>query len=93
MTIWAWLLAAVGPLAVKVLVALGFTAVAFTGVQVLVSQLVQLAQANWSAMPFAVLQLAALSGVPQALGMICAAYTARVAFWVASNGTKYVLQK
>lgn len=88
-----WLLALAGPMAVKVIVALGFTAMTFTGVQALVNSLITSAQGNWSAMPAAVLQVASLSGVPESLGMICGAYVARVGLWVTLNGTKFVLNR
>lgn len=88
----AWLLSLVGPLAVRVLVSLGFTAVTYTGVTALVEQLVAMAQSNWSAMPVAVLQLCALSGIPQVLGMIFGAYAARVAMFAAVGMTRFVLK-
>lgn len=88
-----WLLALAGPMAIKVLVALGFCAVSFAGVQALVNQLIVMAQNNWAAMPVAVLQLSSLSGIPESLGMIAGAYMARVGLWVAMNGTKYILNR
>lgn len=90
--LFAWLMAAVVPLAVRVLAALGFSAVTYTGVTTLVDQLVQLAQQNWASMPAAVLQLCALSGIPQVMGMIFGAYMARVAMWAAVGAARYVLK-
>ena len=92
MNIAAWLLTLVGPLVIRVIAALGFTAVTYTGVTALINQLVSTAQQNWSAMPTAVLQLLTLSGIPQVLGMIFGAYMARVAMWAAVGAAKYVLK-
>ncbi len=86
-----WLLAAVGPLVARAMIALGFTAVTFTGVTAAVNSLVTYAQSYWSVLPYDVLQLAHLTGVPECLGMIMAAYVARVALWASLNGVKYVL--
>ena len=85
-------MAAAVPLAVRVIAALGFTAVTYTGVTALVDKLVGIAQQNWSAMPTAVLQLCTLSGIPQVLGMIFGAYMARVAMWAAVGAVRYVLK-
>lgn len=66
----AWLLALIGPLVIKAIIALGFTAIVFTGVTELVNQLIASAQASWSTIPLAVLQLCSLSGIPESLGML-----------------------
>ncbi len=92
MNLFAWLMAAIGPMAIRVIAALGFSAVTYTGVTALVDQLVTMAQNNWSAMPVAVLQLCTLSGIPQVLGMIFGAYMARVAMWAAVGAARYVLK-
>lgn len=92
MNIFAFLLSAVGPLAIRVIAALGFTAVSYTGVTALANQLVQMAQSNWSAIPTAVLQLVTLSAIPQVLGMIFGAYMARMAVWAAFSAARYVLK-
>ncbi len=92
MTLVAWLIALIGPMAVRVIVALGFTAVTFTAVSVLANELISIAQSNWAGLPLTVLQLSALSGIPEVLGMISAAYMARVATWASINGIKYVLK-
>lgn len=90
---WAgFLLSMVGPIVARAVIALGFTAVTFTGVTALTNSLVQTAVSNWGGMPAAVLQLAALSGVPDVLGMLFGALTARVAMWAAVGATRYVLK-
>ncbi|WP_070270665.1 DUF2523 domain-containing protein [Duganella sp. HH101] len=92
LNIATFLMGLIGPLVLRAIVALGFTAVTYTGVTALVSSLVSSAQSNWSAMPSAVLQLAALSGIPQVMGMIFGAYMARVAMWASVGAAKYVLK-
>ena len=92
MNLWSWIIAAVAPIVIRVVVALGFTAVTFTGVTALSNQLITIAQNNWSTLPVSVLQIATLSGIPQSLGMIAAAYVARVGLWASINGVKYVLR-
>lgn len=90
MNIAAFLIAMVGPLLVRGVIALAFTIVTFTGVTELVAGMVSLAQTSWSAMPVAVLQLCTLSGIPEVLGLIFGAYSARVAMWVALGASRYV---
>lgn len=92
MNIFAWLLTALGPIVVRAVIALGFTAVTYTGVTALVTSLVTTAQTNWASMPATVLQLATLSGIPQVMGMIFGAYMARVAMWAAVGAARYVLK-
>lgn len=92
-TLAAWLIAMVAPLVIRGLIALSFTALTFTGVQVATDALVRTAVSNWGAMPAAVLQLCTMCGIPQVLGMIFGAMTARVAMWVAMSTTRYVFSK
>lgn len=93
MNIAAWLIGMVGPLVVRGIIALGFTAVTLTGVTELSNQLVQIAQQNWAAMPMAAMQIASLSGIPELLGMIMGAYVARIAMWASIGASKYVFKK
>lgn len=92
MNIAAWLMTMVGPMVVRGLIALSFTAVTFTGVTELTSLLVSSAQSSWASMPIAVLQLVALSGIPEVMGLIFGAMTARVAMWVAVSASRYVFK-
>lgn len=90
---WAsWLLALIGPLVVKGLAAVGFTAVVFTGVELLVSQLITSAQTQWATMPFAVLQLATLSGVPESLGLIFGALFSLFTMRAAVGASRYIFK-
>jgi hypothetical protein len=92
MPLAAWLLSLVAPFVIRGVIALGFTAVTFTGVTVLANQLIDIAKSSWSVMPLVVLQIASLSGIPESLGMIAGAYVARLGVWAAVNGTKYVMK-
>lgn len=89
----AWLIALVGPLVAKAVIALGFTALTFTGVQAVVDQLIGLAQTHWGSIPAAALNLASLSGIPECLGMIFGAYSSVFAAWVSVGASRYVLKK
>jgi len=91
-TIIAWLMAAAGPLAIRVLLSLGFTSVTFTGVVLLLNSLIASAQAGYAGLPVTVLQLASLSGVGEFLGMVFGALVARTTFWVTASAVKYVLK-
>ncbi len=84
-TIAAFLMGMVGPIVIRAIIALGFTVLTFTGIALIVEQLVAGAQANWAAMPAGVLQLAALSGIPTGLGMVFGAYAAVWAIQQASG--------
>ena len=93
MTLAAWLLALVAPLVVRAVIALGFTAVVFTGVTAGVQQLIGTAQSSWSTLPVAVLQLATLSGIPESLGMVFGAHMALFALKASLGFGKYVFKK
>lgn len=90
---WAtWLLQLAGPLAIRVLSVLGMTVMTFTGVVELVRELVTMAQSHWAALPAAVLSLASLAGVPQALGIVAGALVARVTLWAATSASRLVFK-
>lgn len=87
---WAFLASAVGPLAIRALVAIGFTSVTFAGVTTAFTALTQYAQSSWGALPASVLQLASLCRVPEAIGLVFGAMAFRLALWSASNGVKLI---
>jgi len=89
---WAFLLAAVGPLAIRALTLIGFTAVTFTGVMELVNLLISQAQSSWSSLPVVMLSLASLAGVPQCLGLLFGAFVARVTLWVGSSASRLLFK-
>lgn len=86
------LVVAAGPIAVRAVAALGFSALTFVGVSGIVSALVSTAQSNWAAMPAGVLQLASLSGIPTGLGMVFGAYAALFAIRAAAGFKKFILK-
>ncbi len=92
MNIFAFLLAAAAPLALRVMAGLGFSVVAFSGVTAGVEALLAIAKANWSSLPVSTLQLATLSGIPEFMGMIAAAYATRMTIWVAVNSVRWVMK-
>jgi hypothetical protein len=86
----AWIMAMIAPIASRAMIALGFTAVTFTGVAVAANELISYAQSAWSGMPLAVLQLCSLSGIPEYFGMVFGALVARLAMWGAVGASRYV---
>lgn len=74
MTLVNWILALIGPILVRAVGALGFSAVAYVGVEALIQSLILSAQNNWGSIPSSVLQLASVGGLPEALGMVFGAY-------------------
>lgn len=90
MPLAAWLLSMVGPLALRVLSAVGIGLVTYTGASSGMDALINLAVSSWSGVPADVLQLASLAGIPQAIGMICGAFSTRVATWVAVQAKRVV---
>lgn len=88
----AFLLSMAGPVVVRAVVALGFTAVSFTGVTILVNELVVNSQSNWASIPNTVLQLASLSGIPEFLGLVFGAAVARAAMWASVGASRFILK-
>jgi hypothetical protein len=90
---WAsWLLSLVGPIAVRLLGFLGIAVATFAGVDVAFSTLQTWATSNYSGLPVAVLQLAGLSGIPQALGMIFGAFNARLTLWTWTAAKQFIFK-
>lgn len=87
----ALLMGLVGPMVLRALTVLGIGLVTFTGVVAGLNAIIQMAQDNWSALPAAMLALASLAGVPQALGLLAGAMVARVATWAAISATKWIV--
>jgi hypothetical protein len=90
--LWSFLASAIGPLAIRALLALGFTGISFAGVNTAFQALITYSQSQWLGLPTAVLQLASVAGVPIALGMIFGAGTARITLWVTTNMTKLIFK-
>lgn len=92
MTLWAFLAAAVGPLAIKVLMALGISALTITGLDAVVQTLISYVQTSWGTMPAAMAQLVGLSDLHVAVGMVLGAYNARVSLWLITSATRWVVK-
>lgn len=92
MTLWGFLVAAVGPLAIKILVALGISVLTVTGVDAVAAELVGYVQGSWGTMPASMAGLVGLSGLPTAVGMVLGAFNARLALWMATSATKWVVK-
>lgn len=90
-TLAGLLMGLAGPIILRILVTLGVGIVTFTGVTAGLQGLIGMAQSSWSALPAAMLALASIAGVPQGLGIIAGAMTARVATWAAVSATRWVL--
>jgi hypothetical protein len=81
MGIGTWLAAMMTTLTAKVLLALGFQVVTITGVAVAMATLRTMIITNMGAVPAAGFQLALLSGVGTALGIVMGAVAFRLALW------------
>ena len=90
MTLFSFLAAAVGPLAIRILLALGISAVTFVGVDLVVQALVGRVVSSYSGLPAATLQLVSLAGVGQGLGVVLGAVNARLALWSFASATKWI---
>lgn len=93
MTLVTMLMGLIGPLVSRALLYLGITAVTLTGVQTAFGVLLSSMQSGYGSLPPAVLQLAGLAGMPDALGLIWGAFNARLAIWVTLNSTRWVISK
>jgi hypothetical protein len=90
MSVWGFLLAAVGPLALRVIATLGLSVLTFAGVDTALQSLIASAQSNWSQVPSDILGLCAVARIPECIGLICGAMTARVTLWVAASATRWI---
>jgi hypothetical protein len=88
MGLGTWLAAMMAPLVARVLMAVGFSVVSVVGVTTVLSQLKSLFVAQALGLPAAGLQLALLSGMGVAAGIVFGAVTTRMALWQIQNATK-----
>jgi len=77
--IFAWILAAVWPLAKKVLVSLGIGVLTYGGLSLIAQQVQNEVVALWGQVSGDMLAMASLLGIPQAFGVLLGAIMARVA--------------
>lgn len=92
MNIASFLIALIGPLAVRVVLALGMSVITFSGVDLAVGSLISGAQASWSGIGADVLGLAGVAGVPACLGLLAGALNARGALWVLAAASKWIVK-
>ncbi|MDO8717565.1 MAG: DUF2523 domain-containing protein [Polaromonas sp.] len=91
---WAsFLITLAGPLALRVLTAVGLGTVTFTGLTIAIQSLIDSAVTNWASLPGDVLGLAGVAGLPQSIGIICGAMVARAGMWAAVSATRFVMGK
>ncbi|MFM2276400.1 MAG: hypothetical protein RL211_2272 [Pseudomonadota bacterium] len=88
MKLGTWLAALVQPLFAKLLLALGFSVVTITGVDVAVNALRNNLASSVGSLPADLLQLFALGGGNLALGIIMGAVATRLALWQIQSATK-----
>lgn len=81
-TLTNWLISMAWPVVQRVLAALGLGVVTYESLSVLSGQLDGLIRGAWGGLGGAILDIASLGGIPQAIGIILAAYNARLAFLV-----------
>lgn len=91
-TLFAFLLGSAGPLALRVIAALGMSVVVFAGVDTALSGLITAAQSNWQSLAADVLGLAAVARIPECLGLIAGAMSTRVSVWVASAASRWIVK-
>lgn len=82
---FAPLTAGIGFLAIRALTGLGIGVVSYSAVGLVLQQLLTLAQGHYNNIPAFALQIAGLSGIGQALGMIAGAITFRATFMLMSK--------
>lgn len=83
-----FLLEMVRPLVARVLVSLGLSLVTFVGMDLLMNQLIQVAQNAWGDLPLGILRLAGLAGIGEALSIIMGAILTRVMIWQLSRSSR-----
>lgn len=88
MPLLAFLLSAVGPLIGRALLALGFSVVTITGMNIMVDQLKAQLQAAGASMSVDVMNLFQLAGGNTAVAIIMGAINARVAMWMIAKATR-----
>jgi hypothetical protein len=77
--VWAWVAMAIGPLAKRVLIALGIGWVSYQGAMLLFDQVKGAVLSNWGAMGGATAAIVNYFGFSEAVGIILGAIAARAA--------------
>lgn len=63
---------------IRFLISLGFGIISYTAVMTAINNAIAYMKAGYNSMPFEVLNMLAIAGVPEALGIITGAVTARM---------------
>lgn len=79
MPLAVWLLALVGPIVKKVLLALGVGVVSYAGLQFVGQQVNAAVLSAWGGVGGSVFQVLSLAGIPEAIGITLGAFNARIA--------------
>lgn len=88
MKLGTWLLSLTQPFIAKVLLALGFSVVSITGMELIVSDMKTGLLSGLTSLPPDMLAVFQLAGGGTALGMIFGAITTKLTLWAALNSTK-----
>lgn len=80
-----WLAAMMAPLAGRVLAALGFSVVSIAGVSASIEGIKAILVARMALVPAGILDMMALCGAGEAIGLILGALMFRLALWQVSN--------
>lgn len=88
MPLGVWLLAMMGPLTARILLALGFSVVSIVGMDAVVTQLRTLMMGHFAGIPADALNLALLGGFGEAMGIIFGAITTRLILWRIANAKR-----
>lgn len=91
MGLGTWLAALAGPLAIRVVVALGFSIATVTGVTLVLDTLKAQFVTSLLGLPAAGIQLLMLAGFNTAIGIIFGAIATRVLMWQWTQATKFGL--
>lgn len=88
----SWLIDLALVIGSRLLIYFGISYATFTGVEAGFEWLIQRMQSNWQSLPVEILQLASLSGIPEALSMVFAAYSTRLAAFMFSSASRFVVK-
>ncbi len=84
----AWLLTLVGPLVAKVLLALGFSVVTITGLDLVIGEIKSVLVSSATGMGADLLALFQIAGGGTALGIVLGAINTRIAIWTITKATR-----
>lgn len=89
-TLAVFIMSMITPVVGRVLFALGFSVISYVGFDAMFAQIANQAASAYAGMPSAVLGLAGLAGLPEALGILFGALATRVALISATSLAKRI---